>query len=434
MKTSFQGRIKVRTKPKGEINMTKLTRHNGRTGKDGTYSPKHNDRKFDLEMADHIDKDRALGNVYWDYVQGYHNPLLDENKEKTSLSFDEVEAAFYFEQYSDYCDGQHERNKKTGHPERDRTPEDLRLDKRTCPEESILQIGTMENSVSPEVLAQIAEEFFGEFDRRFGENIHILDWSLHLDEATPHIHERHVFDCKNQYGEVMPQQEKALEALGFDLPNPDKKMSKNNNRKISFDATCRVMLFDICKKHGLHLDEEPEFGNRKYLEKNDYIIQKQKEILAQKESELSKVQSQLEELTIKVDDIEALVDEVAEAAYDKAVEVVTKTVQVETMKEDLHQVEKVRDILDDKTKHYPKKEKAFAGRVLDAVAKRIRNAMTSITRKITDTLRNPETKNQNLEPIRKQAKKSILAMLRENEELVRNAPRVEKRISKDMER
>lgn len=414
--------------------MTKLTRHNGRTGKDGTYSPKHNDRKFDLEMADHIDKDRALGNVYWDYVQGYHNPLLDEDKEKTSLSFDEVEAAFYYEQYVDYCDGQHERNKKTGHPERDRTPEDLRLDRRTCPEESILQIGTMEDSVSPEVLAQIAEEFFGEFDRRFGEHVHILDWSLHLDEATPHIHERHVFDCKNQYGEVMPQQEKALEALGFDLPNPDKKMSKNNNRKISFDATCRVMLFDICKKHGLHLDEEPEFGNRKYLEKNDYIIQKQKEILAQKESELCKIQSQLEELTIKVDDIEALVDEVAEAAYDKAVEVVTKTVQVETMKEDLHQVEKVRDMLDDKTKHYPKKEKAFAGKVLDAVAKRIRNAMTSITRKITDTLRNPETKKQNLEPIRKQAKKSILAMLRENEELVRNAPRAEKRISKDMER
>lgn len=108
--------------------------------------------------------------------------------------------------------------------------------------------------------------------------------------------------------------------------------------------------------------------------------------------------------------------------------------QVETMKEDLHQVEKVRDILDDKTKYYPKKEKAFAGKVLDAVAKRIKNAMTSITRKITDTLRNPEMKTRNLKPIRKQAKASILAKLRENEEIVRNTPRVEKHISKDMER
>ena len=37
---------------------------------------------------------------------------------------------------------------------------------------------------------------------------------MHLDEATPHIHERHVFDCENRYGEIAPQQEKALEALG----------------------------------------------------------------------------------------------------------------------------------------------------------------------------------------------------------------------------
>ena len=35
------------------------------------------------------------------------------------------------------------------------------------------------------------------------------------------IHERHVFDCENKHGEVAPQQEKALEALGFELPDPD---------------------------------------------------------------------------------------------------------------------------------------------------------------------------------------------------------------------
>ena len=26
----------------------KLTRHNGRTGKNGVYNPKHNDRQFDI--------------------------------------------------------------------------------------------------------------------------------------------------------------------------------------------------------------------------------------------------------------------------------------------------------------------------------------------------------------------------------------------------
>ena len=111
----------------------------------------------------------------------------------------------------------------SGHTERNRTTEDLRLDKKTCPEESILQIGTMEDSVPVETLPQIAQDFFREFDRRFGEHVHILDWSLHLDEAKPHIHERHVFDCKNRYGEVMPQQEKHSKLSGSNYLIPTKR-------------------------------------------------------------------------------------------------------------------------------------------------------------------------------------------------------------------
>ena len=29
----------------------KATRHNGRSGKNGTYNPRHNDRRFDLETV-----------------------------------------------------------------------------------------------------------------------------------------------------------------------------------------------------------------------------------------------------------------------------------------------------------------------------------------------------------------------------------------------
>ena len=156
----------------------------------------------------------------------------------------------------------------------------------------------------------------------------MLDWALHLDESTPHIHERHVFDCENKYGEIAPQQEKALEALGFDLPDPDKPLSRRNNRKITFDAACRKMLFEIAKRHGLELEEEAEYGNRKYLEKQDFILAKQKEQLAAQ-------QNKLDELTLKVNDMETLIDEVSAAAYDKAVEVVTDVVRTETRKEDM---------------------------------------------------------------------------------------------------
>ena len=41
----------------------KLTRHNGRAGTHGTYNPRHNDRSFNLANSEHIDPERAKGNI-----------------------------------------------------------------------------------------------------------------------------------------------------------------------------------------------------------------------------------------------------------------------------------------------------------------------------------------------------------------------------------
>ena len=225
-------------------------------------------------------------------------------------------------------ESQNERNAKIRHTERNRSIPDLLSSRKTCPEETIYQLGTKNDHASGEVLLAVVTEFIEEFKAKFGDHVHVLDWALHLDESTPHIHERHVFDCENKYGEVAPQQEKALETLGFELPDPDKPLSRRNNRKISFDAACRKMLFDIAQRHGLELEKEAEYGNRKYLEKQDFILAKQKEQLAVQ-------QDRLDELTLKVNDMETLIDEVSAAAYDKAVEVVTDVVRTETRKEDM---------------------------------------------------------------------------------------------------
>ena len=47
----------------------KATRHNGRSGKHGTYDAKHNDRRFYVENSEHIDVERTKFNVYWDCYQ-----------------------------------------------------------------------------------------------------------------------------------------------------------------------------------------------------------------------------------------------------------------------------------------------------------------------------------------------------------------------------
>ena len=377
----------------------KLTRHNGRSGKNGTYNPKHNDRRFDIANSDHIDQERANQNVYWDCYQGFRIPANQAEENQIAYSFEQIEQIFYYKRYNDFCEGQHERNRKSGHSSRDRTPKDLWSNKKTCPEESLIQIGTMEKSVPPEVLKEIATEFFQEFDRRFGEHIHILDWSLHLDEATPHIHERHVFDCENRHGEIAPQQGKALEVLGFDLPNPDQKPGKLNNRKMSFDAVCRAMLFDICAEHGLHLDQDPEYGGRAYLEKQDYILMKQKEKLAKQSQEIFEKELRLDDLTIRIEDTEKFIEEVSEIAYEAAVEVVTDTVREEVRNQDFDIIDNERrSVLNNPMLNHSGRK--FAGKIFEDLMEKFWGMTQQITDRLTEILKRTEKKEAIKEPIR----------------------------------
>ena len=277
----------------------KATRHNGRSGKNGTYNPRHNDRRFDLENSEHIDAGRVRENIYWDCYRGY-TTMQNREEDSQDISFEKIECTFYQEHYGMHIEAQNERNARTRHTERNRSVEDLLKNNKTCPEETIFQIGTVEESVSYEILLAVVQDFTKQFTNRFGSHVHILDWALHLDEGTPHIHERHVFDCENKYGEICPQQEKALEELGIPLPKPDKPKGRNNNRKQTFDAICRTMLFDITRKYGLHLEEEPSYGGRDYLEKQDYILFKQKKQMKNQTEILDTLTLKQLEMTQKV--------------------------------------------------------------------------------------------------------------------------------------
>ena len=382
----------------------KLTRHNGRAGKNGAYNPKHNDRSFNINNSEHIDGERAKENIYWDCFNGYRTFYDKENECELANTFEEVEELYYSIHYKNFIEGQNERNIKNHHPERNRTTSDILKHKKTCPEETIYQIGTLDNHVSPDILLQVVTDFMFEITERFGTHVHILNWALHLDESTPHIHERHVFDCENQYGELFPQQEKALEKLGFDLPKPDKPAGRNNNRKMIFDSACRALLFDIAKNYGLQLEEEPEYGGRKYLEKQEYILAKQKEQLALQEEKL-------EELVMKIEDVETLIDEVSDIAYDKAVEVVTATVKKETHLEDIQLVEESKNWVLSPERKASKKEREYAAKRLDGVITKIKNAMQNAVQRIHNKLMQPEVKKASTEQIKTKARTSVLDKL-----------------------
>lgn len=386
----------------------RASRHNGRSGKHGVYDVKHNDRNFDVANSEHIDAERTKLNVYWDCYQGY---CLNGDTSERKMTFTEIEKAYYFEHYGDHVDAQNERNEKAGHAERNRTTDDVLKNNKTCPEESILQLGNIDCSVTPDVLAKVVAEFFEEFEKRYGSHVHIFDWALHLDEATPHVHVRQVYDALNKYGELCPQQEKALEELGFELPDPTKKRSRFNNRKMCFDAECRKLFLDIGQKNGVELEYEPEYGGASYLEKQDYIIENQQKRIA-------KMQAALDDITLKVLDMENMVEQIADDAYEKACEVVADTVAEHTRAEDIAELRSYKKWLTSDERKTPKDKRDFVGKCLDNLEARFRKMAQAVAKKVLGALQSPQIKEQKKEEIKERARVSVRERLAEHQKQV----------------
>lgn len=404
----------------------RASRHNGRKGKNGVYDVKHNDREFNVEHSEHIDAERAKQNVYWDCYQGYS---FGESNREGRMSFTQVESEYYYDHYWEHVQKQNRRNEEARHGERNRSVEDLLKNNKTCPEESLLQLGNIDRSVPASVLAKVVAEFFEEFERRYGSRVHILDWALHLDEGTPHVHERHVFDAKNRYGELCPQQEKALEELGFELPDPEKKKGKYNNRKMSFDAECRRLFLEIAQRNGVQVECEPIYGGATYLEKQDFIIENQKRRLEEKQAEL-------QEITMKVADMESFVEEIAEEAYEKACEMLTVDVVEQTGQENLKELQKYKQWITAEERKLPKEVRILVGRCMDTLEKRFCDMAGQMARRVKEALQNPKRKEAAKEEIKQQARISVkekLAKLRKETDAQKSEKRTGQRKKREEE-
>ena len=192
--------------------------------------------------------------------------------------------------------------------------------------------------------------------------------------------------------------------MGFELPDPGKPLSRRNNRKITFDTACRKMLFEIAKRHGLELEEEAEYGNREYLEKQDFILAKQKEQLAAQ-------QNKLDELTLKVNDMETLIDEVSAAAYDKAVEVVTDVVRTETRKEDMRMIEDTKKWVLSPERKAPQSTREYTAKHLDSVLGQVPQDHADHRCRLQEKLLKPEVRQKGKEQIKEKARDSVLQLL-----------------------
>lgn len=236
----------------------RATIHNGRTSHLGAFTPHHNDRNFNISHAEHIDPERVKDNRYWNWTG---NP---------ETSFEAAEIAFYEKHIRKHLDAQNARYRAQRHAERVKSMDEYRKSPQTCPEEVILQIGKMGDTIPADMMARIIQEQINWEQKQFP-GVKVLDVALHMDEqGAPHIHERRAWVYTDKTGNLAISQNKSLEQMGVELPNPDRPRGRFNNRKQTFSKRCREHLLQICREHGLEIEEIPQEKSKSGRTLEDY--------------------------------------------------------------------------------------------------------------------------------------------------------------------
>ena len=180
----------------------RMTIHNARTSKLGAFTPRHNDRNFDISHAEHIDPERTGENIYWNWTG------------ESNISFEDAEKLFYEQHCRTHLDAKNARYVAQRHPERVRTMDEYRRNPRTCPEETILMIGNKNEYIPAKTLQAICEDLRNWEEKQIP-GLRVLNMALHVDEqGAPHIHMRKAWIYRDENGIESIAQNKALQAAG----------------------------------------------------------------------------------------------------------------------------------------------------------------------------------------------------------------------------
>ena len=239
----------------------KVSLTTARADKDG----RHNDRNFDLDLAEHIDRTRVNQNLYWTYNGVDGQTFLDLEKQYSE------------DHFIDAINAQNARNEAAGHKERNKSLDDYYTATRTRPEDVILQIGDFEEHATGDELWRCALAYRDKFEETFGENCKILDMALHMDETTPHVHIRRVWQAHDENGNEIVSQEKALRSMEILRPDNTKPNDKFNNAKMVFTQVDREMFTSICEDEGFIIERTPE-RRRRHLSKDEYVSMKETKV------------------------------------------------------------------------------------------------------------------------------------------------------------
>lgn len=257
------------------MSKNRTTLHNGRKNRQGqAYRASHNDRKFDLDKAEHIEQERTKENIYWHYLQ----------KENPDMDFSTAEKTFYKDHFEEALSIRNSSYIQHGNKKQVRTLEEYMQEH--CPEETIWMIGNAEDMIPAKILHNVWTEQKTWMEAMFPQ-VTVLDWALHVDEqGAPHIHERHVFIGHDKRGLEVVGQNKALAEMGISAPNPQRPTGRHNNAKMTYTAICRQHFQELCKRHGLDIEVQPRERSEMGLTQAEYKTRQEEKAAARAEMKM----------------------------------------------------------------------------------------------------------------------------------------------------
>ncbi|MEF2837916.1 MAG: hypothetical protein U0N82_09350 [Oscillospiraceae bacterium] len=289
--------------------MMKATIRNGRATASGkVYNANHNTRAATRAMENHIDHERTQENINFQFT--------NDGRILRCGSFDAKD--FELERYEHlYGEGQRAKNDRyiqDGHPERCKTIQDIYSSKRTAPMETIVQLGNRDTDIAPqERMKKLAAATFQLIDnlrQRWGDNFHILDVSIHLDESVVHAHIRSTFSAQDKFGYQVPNQAKAFEAMDIQRPDPTAKEGKYNCPLMTFSEVIRSEFYDLCERQGVVIDREVKSPSQKHLSVLEYKCQQMSAEVATLSAEKQQLEAMTAEQAQAIETARAEIEEV----------------------------------------------------------------------------------------------------------------------------
>lgn len=246
----------------------KASVHSGRANSKGVaYNANHNTMEEARSNQPHIDQDRIKLNVY---IQ-YNGDGTQTRHKGGAGGFDsrKHEIDRYKQLYGKGLGARNERYVKSGHKDRAKKMSQVYRDPKTAPMETIFQLGKKgsetDSLTRTKVMAAAWNETLEHLRSKYGENLIPLTSSLHRDEVNDHIHFRFTLGARDKFGHFVPNQNQALEAMGF-KPEPGKARGRYNNPLVAFTDELRETFYRACERRGIEIDREVTSGSRRQLE------------------------------------------------------------------------------------------------------------------------------------------------------------------------